>query len=87
MIYRITFWSSVKKDIRHIPHMVMERIKVVMQSLSDNPFPEGSKKLHGYTNVYRIRVGNYRVVYEVTTAIRIITIMRIGHRKDIYKNL
>ncbi len=85
MQYTIHFLQSVKKDLRRIPSVLQERIQTVLLRLAENPFPEGIKKIQGYEHIYRLRVGNYRIVYEVKTTIRIITIMRIAHRKDIYR--
>ena len=87
MKYGIVFRASVKKDLRRIPQLIVERLKAVLLSLRDNPFQQGSEKLQGHDHYYRIRVGQYRIIYEVTTEIRIITIIRIAHRKEVYRIL
>jgi len=87
MTYEIVFKKSVKKDIRGIPQLVMRRIQAALLGLRENPFPEEAKKLQGYDTCYRIRVGNYRIIYEVAATIKIITIMRIADRKDVYRIL
>jgi len=56
-----------------------------MLALSDDPFPTGSRKLSGYDDVFRIRVGVYRVIYDVADAALVIIILKIGHRKDVYR--
>jgi len=53
--------------------------------LADEPRPDGSRKLRGAGDLYRIRVGSYRVVYEIDDSIRIVVISRIGHRRDVYR--
>lgn len=85
MKYQIVFRQSVKKDIRRIPGVVLARLQEALRGLQENPFPHDCKKLRGAESVYRIRVGNYRIVYEVTSTIRIITVIRIGHRKNVYQ--
>lgn len=87
MKYRVIFDHRVKKDLRRISGIILSRIERAMLTLCDNPFPEGVKKIFGYTNIYRLRVGDYRIVYEVAQQIRIITVIRIGHRKDVYRVL
>lgn len=64
----------------------MERIILKSESLAENPYPSGVKKLKGSEDIFwRVRVGNYRVIYSVDDEIKIIDIRKVGHRKDIYK--
>lgn len=86
MIYTILFSRAVRKELYRLPRSVFLRVQTTLASLRKDPFPSGHKKLEGY-DLYRLRIGNYRIVYEVTTKIRIIVIIRIGHRKDIYRTL
>jgi mRNA interferase RelE/StbE len=85
MQYRIELKNSVLKDIRRIPQGMLLRIREAIESLAENPLPTKSKKIQGYDDYYRIRIGQYRVVYHIGKKIRIITIIKIGHRKDVYK--
>lgn len=85
MTYAIVFKHSVKKDLRRIPEIIVRRIQVAILALSGNPFPEGVKKIYGYEHIFGLRMGNYRIVYEVATEIHIITVIRIGHRKEVYR--
>lgn len=85
--FRIVFKKSISKDIRAIPQRALDRIREAIDVLKTNPRPEGCEKVRGYENIYRIRIGRYRVVYEINKTIRIITIIRIGHRKDVYKKI
>lgn len=85
MIYTIVFKSSVRKDLRRIPHAAVLRIQNALRALQADPVPQGSIKLLRVDGTfYRIRVGAYRVIYEVTHEIKIVTITRIGHRKNVY---
>jgi mRNA interferase RelE/StbE len=85
--FSIRLSKSIAKDIRRIPTAVLTLIDKRIASLKADPVPVTAKKIHGYENYYRLRVGNYRIVYEVTSTVRIITIIRFGHRKDVYRNL
>ncbi len=85
--HEILLRRSVLKDIRRIPGSILQRIQEKIAALADDPVPQGAEPIHGYEHHYRIRVGNYRVLYEVASAIRIIAIIRIGHRKEVYRKL
>lgn len=86
--YRIRFDGKVKKDLKSIRPQDVERIKSAIQDLSKNPRPDGCTKLKGdKRDYYRIRVGNYRVVYSIEDEVLLILVVRVGHRREIYKNL
>ena len=86
--YTLEIAKSVEKDLRKIPVNMHETIFKAIENLVITPFPESKyKKLKGTNNFYRLRVGNYRILYEVDTHIMLLTIYRIRHRKDSYKNL
>ena len=82
-MYKITFTKLAFKELSKIPEPFYLKIKSAIIQLSDNPRPIGSKKLKGRDG-YRIRIGNYRVIYEIFDTQLIINIINIGHRKDIY---
>lgn len=84
MIYALVFKSSVRKDMRRIPNAAVLRIQQALRALQTDPMPQGSISLHADGRFYRIRVGSYRIIYEVAHEIRIVTITRIGHRKNVY---
>ena len=86
-LYDIILRRSALKDMRRFPQTIVQNIEEHIATLATNPVPSDAQLIKGYTNYYRIRVGNYRIIYEVATAIRIVTIMKIGHRKDVYKNI
>jgi len=83
--YTITWRKSTKKDLRKIPEADVREIVQAVDALVENPFPIGSTKLIGTLNVHRIRVGNYRVIYEICDAELVIEVIRVGHRKDVYR--
>jgi mRNA interferase RelE/StbE len=83
--YKIEISSSAEKSLKKISKKDIQKIIETIQHLAITPFPEGSRKLKGEENVYRVRQGNYRVIYEVLGNKLIILVLKIGHRKDIYK--
>lgn len=83
--FRLEWRRSTKKDLRRIaPHEVV-RIVAATQRLTGDPFPPGSEKLSGSEHAYRIRIGDYRVVYEVFPELGLVAIERVAHRKDVYR--
>lgn len=87
-LYRIEFNKRVKKDFRSIKPQDVQRIKTAIAKLSENTRPVGFKNLKGQNNdYYRIRVGNYRVIYSIENDVLLIVIIRVGHRKEIYDKL
>jgi len=86
MVYTVLLRPIVKKSIERLPHETRRRIRDALLALRENPLPLGSIKLHNEEGCfYRIRVGSYRVIYEVAHEIRIVTIIRVGPRKDVYR--
>ena len=83
--FSLQWRSSTKKDLRKLPPHAVERIVAEVELLADEPFPHGSEKLAGSEDTYRIRVGDYRVVYEVFADSKIVEIQRVRHRKDVYR--
>ncbi len=86
MIYRIEFTPSARKQFARLPRGIVRRIDAHILALAENPFPAGAKKLIESPGLFRIRVGDYRVVYTVEHHALIILVVRIGHRKEVYRN-
>ncbi len=84
MAYTIVFVNSAKKEFDKLAKDLQARIKVAIDSLVADSRPNGCKKLKGGKNDYRIRVGDYRIIYKIIDNLLIIEIIAIGHRKDIY---
>jgi mRNA interferase RelE/StbE len=84
-MYSILFSSRAKKELLALPGKVILAIEAKIDGLAKEPRPSGCKKLQGSENEYRIRIGNYRVIYTVADVVRIVTIIKIAHRKDAYR--
>jgi mRNA interferase RelE/StbE len=83
--FRIEWKKSTRKDLRKLPAITEERIIEIVENLAESPFPQGVEKLSGSQHAYRIRVGDYRVIYEVVVELKLVEIQRVRHRKDVYK--
>ena len=86
-MYKIEWKHSARKELKKLNKDDIPRIIKAVEDLSLNPYPFGTRKLQGCEYLYRIRVGKYRIVYSVKNEILVIEIIRIGHRKDIYRKL
>jgi len=84
--YKIYFKKSVLKDLKNIPDKDLRRIIKRIASLSENPRPQGYEKLSDQ-DLYRIRQRNYRIVYSIKDNILTVWIIKIGHRRDIYRKV
>ena len=84
MAYSVGVQRRAQKQIARLPATTQDRIEDALQSLANDPRPRSSRKLRGREGV-RLRVGDYRVIYEVDDGRRTITILQIGHRRDVYR--
>ncbi len=82
--YSIVFKQSVAKDLRPIPKKDVQRILKRIDGLADDPRPAGAEKLSA-DEKYRIRQGNYRILYTIEDDIITVTIVKVGHRRDVYR--
>jgi len=74
----------MKKDFRRLPKSVVEGVMTCIEKLKDEPFPHGVEKLEGTKRLYRVAVGDYRIVYEVDTQANQIMILHMRHHRDVY---
>jgi mRNA interferase RelE/StbE len=82
--YSLFFKESVQKDLDGIPKKDVRRILSRIKSLAGEPRPQGCEKLTGQSR-YRLRQGRYRIVYAIQDEERTVTVVKVGHRKDIYR--
>lgn len=83
--YAVEFLPSTDKSLARLPLGTQRRIVLAISELAVDPRPIGSVKLAGALEVWRIRVGDYRVLYEIHDRRLLVLVVRIGHRKDIYR--
>lgn len=85
--YTITFKASVEKDFRKIPKDRLSHILEAIEGLSDDPIPRAARKLYSTEGLYRVRVGDYRVIYKIAHEEREIVIFYVRHRSVAYREL
>lgn len=83
MAYKVTLKPKAIKVLIKIDEPFYSRIKTAIYSLADNPRPHGCKSLKGRSG-YRIRIGDYQVIYEIFDAVLLVDVVEVGNRKDIY---
>ena len=82
--YKIVFKKSVAKDLKDLPKKDISRILKAIQSLADNPRPAQAKKLSAQER-YRLRQGNYRILYLIEDNVLVVTVVKVGNRRDVYR--
>jgi mRNA interferase RelE/StbE len=82
--YELVFKKSVAKDLRGLPKQDVQRILQRIRALADDPRPAGCEKLSALER-YRVRQGAYRIVYEIEDARLIVLVVKVGHRRDVYR--
>lgn len=85
--YSLGFKPSVEKDLQSIPRAMVSRLLDRIDRLPANPTPPQSTKLQGAERLYRLRVGDYRIIYEVDREAEQITVHYVRHRRDVYRTL
>jgi mRNA interferase RelE/StbE len=85
MSYQIEFSKPATKQFKALPADIQRRLKPKINALATAPLPPGSVKLSGSIDLYRIRVGDYRVVYHIQDAALIVLVVKVGHRSTVYR--
>jgi len=87
MAYRIEVKPSAARALAKLPRPAQRRIARKIDALADGPRPEGAEKLKGANDLHSIRVGDYRVIYQIRDDVLLVLVVRIGHRRDVYRQL
>ena len=85
--YSIEWKSSAKKELKRLSKKAINKIILAVEELRNNPHPVGSRKIIGTKHTYRKRIGDYRIVYSIESNYLVIEIVRVRHRKDVYRNI
>jgi len=85
MSYQLILLPRAEKELKKLPKKEFLKIDEIILQLADNPRPNGCKKLQGIADTYRVRVGDYRILYRIEDDRLIIEVIRIANRKDAYK--
>ncbi len=84
-MYDVLIERTAERDIKSLPTALFDRILPRIKAFADNPRPTGCHKLAGSKNDWRIRIGDYRVVYEIDDARKQVKIFRVRHRREVYR--
>lgn len=87
MTYEVEVTSAAARQILRLPAPEQKRVWRGINQLAINPRPHGVEKLSGARDMWRVRVGNYRVVYTVDDTVRVVTVTRVAHRREVYRRL
>jgi mRNA interferase RelE/StbE len=87
VLYRIVTTRRAAKDLAALPKAVVRRVDAKILNLAHAPRPAEAVKLKGADALYRLRVGDYRIIYEVKDDVVVIVIVRVGHRREVYRGL
>jgi mRNA interferase RelE/StbE len=83
--YKVIVLRKAQKNLEAIPSPAFDQIEAKLLALAENPRPHGCKKLRDRERAWRIRSGDYRIVYDIDDSTSIVTVVRIGHRREIYR--
>ena len=84
-MYEVYLESAAERDLRRLPADIFHRIIPRLQTMAEDPRPPGCRKLTGSENDWRIRIGEYRVIYEIDEGQRVVRVFRIRHRREAYR--
>ena len=83
--YSVAISRTAEHQLRRLPRADRERVARTVAKLAIDPRPSGARKLTGYEDVFRVRTGRYRVIYSVEGTSLVVLVLKIGHRKDVYR--
>jgi len=85
MSYRIEFKPSATRALRGLSKDTQRRLSPKINALAENPRPHGVEKLSGEENLYRIRVRDYRIIYQIRDKVLLVLVVHVGHRREVYR--
>ena len=84
-MYEVQIERGAEKDMKGLPKAMFQRVASAVLELKNSPRPHGGKKLAGSSGDWRIRVGDYRVIYDIDNRAKLVRIWRVGHRREVYR--
>ncbi len=87
MAYRIDVSPAAARQLRKLDRRVLPQIAQKIDSLANEPRPRGCKKLSGHDSIYRVRVGDYRIVYGIEDRLILVVVMKVGNRAEVYERI
>ena len=87
MAHAIVFKPAALRDLRKLPEEVRRRVAARIDTLASDPRPHGAEALQGEPDLYRIRIGEYRIIYQLEMKALVVLVVRIGHRREVYRTV
>ena len=84
-MHEVYLEHAAEKDLKKLPGEIFQRIIIHIKSLAETPRPSGFRKITGTKNDWRIRVGDYRIIYEIDDNVRVVKVMRVRDRREAYR--
>ena len=84
-MYEVYLERSAENDLKRLPTSIFHRIIPQIKTLTENPRPSGCRKIAGSKNDWRIRIGDYRIIYEIDEKAKAVRVMRVRHRREVYR--
>lgn len=85
MSWKVLFSDPARRQLSKLPREAFDRVIAVAETLAENPRPRNCKKMRGADTLYRLRVGVYRLVYEVQDGQLVVVVVAVGHRREVYR--
>jgi mRNA interferase RelE/StbE len=83
--YEVEITPAAKRQIKKLPNDVQQKVVAKLEELVFEPRPDGVTKLQGWDNLYRVRLGKYRIIYEIQDSLLLVTVVKVKHRQDVYR--
>jgi mRNA interferase RelE/StbE len=83
--YTVQFKPLALRNLEKLPRDIQKRLAAKIETLRDDPFPSGCKKMTAVADAWRVRVGDYRIVYQVHQKVLLVLVLAVGNRKDVYR--
>jgi mRNA interferase RelE/StbE len=87
MAYAILFQPDARRELASLQRVYQRRVVATIESLTNNPRPHGCAKMSGFQDIWRIRVGAFRIIYRIRDRQLVVEVIRIGHRREVYRGL
>lgn len=87
MRYRVEIAPAAQRQLRKLKKLAQKRFLNSIEALAEDPRPAGPRKLSGTEELYRIREGDFRIIYEIRDEVLLVLVVKVGHRKDVYKRI
>lgn len=85
MAYAVEFAPAAEREFRKLAREIQLRLRPRIDALADDPRPAGARKLKGRDDLWRVRAGDYRIVYEIRSEILVVLVVHVAHRREVYR--